>query len=101
MFFGSCSYNTEPISETKIGFKHIFEIGIFKGIKFCLWGKSLRVLAMSIFLFTLFDLVSQFSDDFVCVLAGIVQLICLSGKEFLIFLFNSLNCISGLVLLCF
>ena len=45
-------------------------------------------------------LVSQFFDDF-CVLAGIVQLICCLGRVRLNFSFDSLNCISGLVLLCF
>ena len=55
---------------------------------------------MSIFLLS-FDSFkfSIILDDFVCVLAGIVQLICWSGRVRLIFLFNSLNCISGLVLL--
>ena len=57
---------------------------------------------MSIFLFR-FDCFSfsKFFDDFVCVLAGIVQFICWSGRVRLSFSFNSLNCISGLVLLCF
>ena len=32
----SCRYNTGPISDTKIGFEDIFEIGIINGIKFCL-----------------------------------------------------------------
>ena len=44
---------------------------------------------------------SIFLDDFVCVLAGNVQLICWSGRVRLSFSFNSLNCNSGLVLLCF
>ena len=42
---------------------------------------------------------SIFLDDF-CVQAGIAQLICWSGRVRLSFSFNSLNCISGLVLLC-
>ena len=62
--------------------------------------KISRVLAMSIFL-VLILLVSQFFDYLVCVLAGIVQLICWSGRVYLSFSFNSLNCISGLVPLCF
>ena len=56
---------------------------------------------MSIFCLVLILLISQFLDDFVCVLAGIVQLICWSGRVCLSFSFNSLNCVSGLVLLCF
>ena len=58
---------------------------------------------MSIFLFIFFIvLISQkFGDDFVCVFASFVHVICWSGRVLLIFLFNSLNCISGLVLLCF
>ena len=52
MFFRSCRYNTGPISETKIGFELIFDIGIFKGKKFALGLKASRVLAMSIFLFS-------------------------------------------------
>ena len=97
-FFRSCRYNTAAISETKIGFEHIFEIGIFKGIRFCLRGKSFKVLAMIVF-FSLF--VSQFFEMILCVLAGLVHLICWSGRELLSFSFNSLNCISRLVLLCF
>ena len=58
---------------------------------------------MSIFLFSLFDCFrfSIFQYDFVCALADIVQLICWSGRVLLSFSFNSLNCFSGLVLLCF
>ena len=56
---------------------------------------------MIIFLFCLFVCFSIFWDDFVCSLAGIVQLICWSGRVLLSFSFNSSNCISGLVLLCF
>ena len=56
---------------------------------------------MSIFCLVLILLISQIFDDFVCVLALIVQLICWSGRVRLSFLFNSLNCISGLVLLGF
>ena len=44
---------------------------------------------------------SIFGDDFVCVLAGIVHVTCWSGRVRLRFSFNSLNCISGVVLLCF
>ena len=44
---------------------------------------------------------SIFLDDFVCVLAGIVQLVCWPDRVRLSFSFNSLNCTSGLVLLCF
>ena len=51
--FRSCRYNTGLI--TKVGFERIFEIGIFKGIKLCLRGKSFESFAMSIFLFSLFD----------------------------------------------
>ena len=42
IFFRSCRYDHGPISETKIGFEHIFEIFIFKGIKFCLRAKSFK-----------------------------------------------------------
>ena len=38
---------------------------------------------------------------FLCVLAGIVQFFCWSGRVLLNFSFNFLNCISGLVLQCF
>ena len=38
-FFRSCRYNTGPILKTKIDLEHIFEIGIFKEMKFCLRGK--------------------------------------------------------------
>ena len=55
---------------------------------------------MSMFLFSFDSFSFSFFDDF-CVLAGNVQLICWSGKVRLSFSFNSLNCISGLVLLCF
>ena len=71
---------------------------------FALSLNASRVLAMSVFLFSLFDCFcfSIFRDDFVCVLAGIVvQLICLSGGVLMSFSFNSLKCFSGLVLLCF
>ena len=76
-FFRSCRYNIGPISETKIGFENIFQIGFFKGKNFALGLKASRVLAMSIFLFS-FDSFkfSIILDDFVCVLAGIVQFIC-------------------------
>ena len=73
-----------------------------KGKNFA-WGlKASRVLAMSIFLFS-FDSFSfsTFWDDFVCVLAGLVQLSWWSCRVRLSFSFNCLNCISGLVLLCF
>ena len=101
-FFRPCRYNTAPISETKFGFEHILEIGIFKGIKFCLRGKSLKVLAMIIYLFSLFDclFLSFFVMifDFVCVLAGIVDLICWSSRVILSFhsilwiVFQDLSC---------
>ena len=52
---------------------------------------------MSIFLFS-FD---SFSLMILFVLADIFQLICWSGRVPLSFSFSSLNCISGLVLLCF
>ena len=55
---------------------------------------------MSIFLFSLFDCLFLILF-FVCVLVGIVQLICRPGRVRLSFSLNSLNCISGLVLLCF
>ena len=55
---------------------------------------------MSLFCLVLILLVSQFFDDF-CVLAGIVQVICWSGRVRLSFSVNSLNCISGFVLLFF
>ena len=86
-FFRSCRDNTGPISETKICFEHVFEIGIFKGIKFYLRGKVCLVCLILLVC--------------VCVLAGIVQLICWSVTVLLSFSFNSLNCVSGLVLLCF
>ena len=38
----SCTHNTEPLSETKFGYERIFEIGIFKGRKFCLRFKSFK-----------------------------------------------------------
>ena len=43
---------------------------------------------------------SIFIDDF-CVMAGTVQLIWWSGRVRQSFSFSSLNCFSGLVLLCF
>ena len=61
--------------------------------------KASRVLAMVIFLFSLFDSF-RFSTFEIVFLAGIAQLIFWSGTLGL-FLFNSLNCNSGLVLLCF
>ena len=42
IFFRSCRYNSGSISEIIIGFEHIFEIVIFKRIKFCLWGKNFK-----------------------------------------------------------
>ena len=59
-FFRSCRYNTGPISKTKIGIEHIFEIGIFKGMKFCLGGKSFKSFSNEYILFSLLVLVSQF-----------------------------------------
>ena len=53
--FRPCRCNTAAISETKIRFEDIFEIGVFKGFKICLRGKSFTVLAMIISLFSLFD----------------------------------------------
>ena len=57
---------------------------------------------MSIYLFSLFDCFSFsiFLDGF-CVLAGVVQLICWSGRVLLSFSYHSLNCVSGLGLLGF
>ena len=72
-FFRSCRYNIEPISKTKNVLEPIFETCIFKGMNFCL---------------------REFLADF-------VQLIYWSGRVLLSFSFNSLKCISGLVLLCF
>ena len=54
-FFRPCRYNAAAISESKISFQYVFEIGMFKGMKFCLRGKSFKVLAIIIFLFSLFD----------------------------------------------
>ena len=71
------------------------------GEKFCLRFKSFESFSNDfVFCLVLILLVSQFFDDF-CVMAGIVQLIRWSGRVRLSFSFNSLNCISGLVLLCF
>ena len=56
---------------------------------------------MSIYLFTLIVSVSQLLDHSVCVSAGIVQLMCRSGRVLLILSIRALDCISGLVLLCF
>ena len=42
MYFRSCKYNTGPISEPKIGFELIFDIGVFKRKKFCLRFKSFK-----------------------------------------------------------
>ena len=42
MFFRSCRCNTGPISELKIGFEHIFVIGVFEGRNFCLRFKSFK-----------------------------------------------------------
>ena len=58
---------------------------------------------MSIFLISLLEgfIFSNFWDDFVSVLAGIVQLICCSGRILLKLSFNYFDCISGIVLLCF
>ena len=52
LIFSSCRYNTGPISETIIGFEHMFELGIFDGKISALDLKASRVLAMSIFLFS-------------------------------------------------
>ena len=54
-FFRNCGYNTPALLDTKIGFEHIFEIGIFKGIKFCLSAKSFKVLAIGIDFFNDFS----------------------------------------------
>ena len=87
-FFRSCRYNIEPISKTKNVLEHIFETCIFKAMNFCLREKSFK----------------SFSNEYIkmifCLLAGFVQLIYWSGRVLLSFSFNSLNCISGLVLLC-
>ena len=65
IFFRPCRYNTAAIAETKSTFQHVFEIGMFKGIKLWLRGKSFKFLAM-IILFSLFDcLFLNFLDDFV------------------------------------
>ena len=56
---------------------------------------------MSIFCFVLILLVSQSFYDFDCILAVFVQLICWSVTVLESFLFNSLSCIPGLVVLCF
>ena len=58
-FFRSCRYNTGLIKKTKNGLEHIFETCIFKRMKLCLREKKLRVLVMSIFLFSLIVLVAQ------------------------------------------
>ena len=65
-------------------------------------GKIFKSFSNEYILFSLFDCFSfsTFWDDIACALAGIVQLICLSGRVLLSFSFNSWNCISGLVLLC-
>ena len=79
------------------------KLAYLKGSSFALGVKASRVLAIRIFLFSLFDCFSFsiFWDDFVCVLACIVQLMCWSDRVLLSASFNSLNCISGLILLCF
>ena len=79
---------------------------IIKGIKFCHRGKSFKVLSMIIYLFSLIEMIwlaskISFFEMILFVLAGIVELICWSGRVNLNFSFHSLNCISGLVLLCF
>ena len=51
MFFRARIRNTGPISETKVDFE-LFARGIFIGKNFCLRFKSLRVLAMKMFLFS-------------------------------------------------
>ena len=103
-FFRSCIYNTGPISKTKNGLEHISETCIFKGMEFCLREKSFKSFSIEYILFSLFDCFSFSIFEmmlFVFVLVGFVQLICWSGKVLLSFSFNYLNCISGLVLLCF
>ena len=99
MFFRSCRYNTGPIWQTKIGFEHIFEIGIFKGKKFALVLKASRILAMSIFLFSfdsfcfsIFEMIlfvlwralfhwSADQEEYVCVFHSILWIV-----------FQDLNC---------
>ena len=62
-FFRPCRSNTVAISETKFGFEHIFDTGIFKGIKFCLRSKSFKVLGLYICLvclivcFSIFEMI--------------------------------------------
>ena len=61
-------------------------------IIFALQGKSVRVIAVVLFCFLTFEMVFS---------AGIVQFIGWSDTIVSSFSFNSLDCISGLVLLCF
>ena len=61
-------------------------------------GKRFQKFQKKLCLVCAIILVSQFSDYF---FAGIVKLVCWSVRLLLRFLFNSLDCISGLVLLCF
>ena len=66
-------------------------MSILNPIIFGLQGKSVRVIAI-IVCFSTFEMVFS---------AGSVQLICWSDTTVLSFSFNSLDCISGLVLLFF
>ena len=101
-FFRPCRYTTAPILETKFGFEHISEIGIFKSIKFCFSGKSLKFYQwLYSCLVCLIVCFSIYLDNFFRIWAGIVQLICCSGRLIPSFSFSSLICFSGLVLLCF
>ena len=78
-------------------------MGIFKWIKFCLQGRSFRIFSNDYILLVLFCFVFDYFSfsTYETVFAGTVQLICWSDKLVLSSLFSSLNCISGLVLLCF
>ena len=103
IFFRSCRYNTGPISDTKLGSEHIFEIGIFEGIIICTRCKSFKSFSNEyIFVqFVCFSIISfSFFFKYFCVLAGIFQFICWSGRVLLSFSFNILNCNSGHFLLC-
>ena len=102
-FFRSCWYNTGLISDKKFGLNIFLKPIYLKRSNFSFGLNSSRVLAMIIFLYSLFDYFSfsTFWDVFVCVLVGNVYLICWSGRVSLSFSVNSADCISGLLLLCF
>ena len=75
-------------------------MSILNFIIFGLHGKRVQKFQKKVVLFSLFDCFS-FSIFEIVFLAGIVKLICWSVVILLSFLFNSLDCISGPVLLCF